>query len=118
MQNKVAKFNPFAKLKNYLFDPHKLHQIAKVASQLTDRSKMFPYIIEELNKEYPGHICTTQHWIYNNAGGAMGQMTLLHASLREYLILFGTCGWNRRSFWALFCRSVRLHVRWRNVGRI
>ncbi len=51
---------------------------------------MFPYIIEELNKEYPGHICTTQHWIYNNAGGAMGQMTLLHASLREYLILFGT----------------------------
>jgi hypothetical protein len=76
--------------RRYLFDPSVLDEIRRrgIGRPLPEA---FDIITAELAKAYPGHINTTRNWIFNNAGGAMGQLTLLHASLSEYLIYFGTC---------------------------
>ena len=47
-------------------------------------------IQSELLKSYPQHIQRHPNWILNNAGGAMGAMCVLHASLTEYVMIFGT----------------------------
>jgi hypothetical protein len=85
----------------YLFDPGELHEIAKLA--LADcslvrgtarvdkpRSALLESVEEQLYARYPKHITRDNPWLFNNAGGAMGQMKLLHCSLSEYILIFGT----------------------------
>lgn len=74
----------------YLFDPRVLHRISRKAVGMP-LVESFRLIADELDKAYPGHICKEQEWLFNNAGGSMGQLTILHGSLREYILLFGTC---------------------------
>eukprot|EP00124_Ichthyophonus_hoferi_P000465 Ihof_evm17s17 gene=Ihof_evmTU17s17 len=75
----------------YIFDPEVLHQCAKDAIDKNMETKdMVQVLAENLAKKYPGHITTKQCWVFNNAGGAMGSMWVMHASLTEYLIIFGT----------------------------
>lgn len=47
-------------------------------------------VIAEVKAKYPNYINDKRGWIFNNAGGAMGAMTVLHASVTEYVIIFGT----------------------------
>lgn len=73
----------------YIFDPEVLHEVARSAlgRPLPD---MVEHIGAELERRYPGHIVRHREWVFNNAGGAMGQMMVLHASITEYVIVFGS----------------------------
>jgi hypothetical protein len=74
---------------SYVFDPHVIHEISrKHLGQPLEQ--MFANIIAELSERYPGAIEDSQPWIFNNAGGVMLQMKLLHASLKEYVMIWGT----------------------------
>lgn len=52
----------------------------------------FANIEKSLRLKYKEHIIPRQNtqWIFVNCGGWMGSMYLLHASLFEYILLFGT----------------------------
>ena len=77
----------------YIFDPEKLNAIvqASLKPKTATLEQKFDKITTALKQTWPEHIDDgPRQWIFNNAGGAMGQMHLLHASLTEYVILFGT----------------------------
>ena len=73
----------------YLFDPSQLHEIGKRAIGLP-HAEMCSTIVDELARAYPRHIDTRQDWLFNLAGGLTGVMQVLHASLTEYVLLYGT----------------------------
>jgi C-8 sterol isomerase len=73
----------------YLFDPELLHEACRTHLGLP-QEKMFRGIAADLSRAYPGHIETRENWVFNLAGGCKGIMTILHASLSEYLLFYGT----------------------------
>lgn len=75
----------------YVFDPKVLHGCAREGVGVENIEVAFDRVMAALRAHYPEHIYDgPRDWIFNNAGGAMGQLTLLHASLTEYVILFGS----------------------------
>jgi len=79
--------------RGFIFEPNTLHQISLNAlkeHQNTSFQAVIASIVRQLEAAYPGHINLEQQWIFNNAGGAMGQMYLIHCSISEYVIIFGT----------------------------
>jgi C-8 sterol isomerase len=72
----------------YIFDPDKLHQVAKSAVG-KPHDEMIEAVVDGMQREYPQWI-RPQDWIFNCAGGAVGVMKLLHASLSEYVLIFGS----------------------------
>ncbi|AET37871.1 C-8 sterol isomerase ERG2 Ecym_2118 [Eremothecium cymbalariae DBVPG len=86
--------------KRYVFDPLTLNKICNTVisrhsygSAITDAKPMLIDLRNELAAHYGEQYInpySDDDWVFNNAGGAMGQMLILHASISEYLILFGT----------------------------
>ena len=76
---------------SYLFDPQQLHEISiEATKQGTTLEEKFSYVIDTLSQQYPGRINMETKWILNSANGALGTMTILYASLSEYILLFGS----------------------------
>jgi len=78
--------------KFYIFDPPELHRLAQKAieSHGNDTRSVVNYIVADLHAKHPNHINLNEEWMFNNAGGAMGAMYIIHASITEYVIIFGT----------------------------
>ncbi|KAG0144569.1 hypothetical protein CROQUDRAFT_716608 [Cronartium quercuum f. sp. fusiforme G11] len=90
----------------YIFDPEQMHKLSLEALDLYPNSTagVIHHIAAKLNKQhssrhiaadpFPTGVLSTDSdnpdWFFNNAGGAMGAMYILHASITEYLIIFGT----------------------------
>jgi C-8 sterol isomerase len=81
----LLAFSPMA----HLFEPEELEAIVRRSMGLP-WERMVDQIIQDLAAAYPGHIHTRQEWIMNLVGGAAGMMHILHGSLSEYLLLFGS----------------------------
>jgi C-8 sterol isomerase len=75
----------------YIFDPDVLHTVARSAvEQGGSLGDKIARIRKDLEVHYPGHVRHEDEWVFNIAGGALGQMTILHASITEYVIVFGS----------------------------
>ena len=78
----------------FIFDPVKLQQISQNAISIHGNATepLLRQITHDLQAEYGDAVqdWTADDWFFNNAGGAMGTMVILHASVSEYLIFFGT----------------------------
>jgi ERG2 and Sigma1 receptor like protein len=74
----------------YIFNPDELHAVARRAVGLKSRDAACAQIISDLRQRFPKHVTADTPWLFNNAGGAMGQMKLLHCSLSEYILIFNT----------------------------
>ncbi|SCU83066.1 LAMI_0C01882g1_1 [Lachancea mirantina] len=83
----------------YIFDPKTLQEISNTvlrkheAFENSTTEALLKDLRDELALYYGEEYInkwSRDEWVFNNAGGAMGQMIILHASISEYLIFFGT----------------------------
>ncbi|KAG8984858.1 C-8 sterol isomerase [Tulasnella sp. JGI-2019a] len=78
----------------YIFDPTELHNLANaaIAQSPDNTTQIVSHIVSNLIEKHGlKHINPREdEWVFNNAGGAMGGMYVIHASITEYLIIFGT----------------------------
>ncbi|TXT13062.1 hypothetical protein VHUM_01463 [Vanrija humicola] len=68
---------------------------ARAAGQDQNATFLVETVIAGIEKHYPdvrfrNDFTDKSQWMFNNAGGAMGSMFIIHASITEYLIIFGT----------------------------
>ena len=73
----------------FVVDPEILLEVVRSHLDLP-RDGMPAAITQDLAKGSPGRIETEPESFVSNAGGVMGQVTVLNASIREYLIFFGS----------------------------
>ncbi|PGH23067.1 hypothetical protein AJ80_02841 [Polytolypa hystricis UAMH7299] len=83
--------------KYYIFDPEKLQELSKASIERhpNNVTELMYDLTDALQKEYgEKHVMPfstdPEKWMFSNHGNAMGSMIILHASITEYLILYGT----------------------------
>lgn len=80
----------------YVFKPSDLQAIVQESINSLEvdftADQIMQTVHANLKKKYPDYIAELEpeNWVFNNAGNAMGSMIILHASISEYLIFFGS----------------------------
>lgn len=67
----------------YIFNPGQLHDLSQraIAAHGNDTREVVRYIVDELSEKLPGgYVNLDEEWVFNNAGGCMGAMYIIHAS--------------------------------------
>ena len=72
-----------------------VHAMGDMGGPPTNTSLLIETLINNIVLDNPQAVFDTDFkdrskWVFNNAGGAMGSMFIIHASITEYLIIFGT----------------------------
>lgn len=90
----IAFYLTFQYEPNYIFTPEEMLEIAKSAikegAESGGLNATVTSVVRQLNERHPNRIIQNPSWMFNNAGGAMGAMLVLHCSFIEYVIVFGT----------------------------
>ena len=91
----------------YIFDPEQLHGLVRRAlianGQLDEHGReirsthvnntrgVIDYIVADLRRTIGSrYITAKEEWLFSNAGGTMGAVYLIHVSITEYVLVFGT----------------------------
>lgn len=67
----------------YILNPAGLHDLSlrAIGAHGNDTRAVVSFIVSELSERLPGgYVNLDEEWIFNNAGGAMGAMYIIHAS--------------------------------------
>jgi C-8 sterol isomerase len=67
----------------YILNPSDLHDLSlrAISAHGNDTRGVVAFIVDELSEKLPGgYVNLDEEWIFNNAGGAMGAMYIIHAS--------------------------------------
>lgn len=67
----------------YIFETDHLQDLAKrgIEQHGNNTRGIVEYIVAELSERNPAHVNLEEDWVFNNAGGAMGAMYIIHASM-------------------------------------
>jgi ERG2 and Sigma1 receptor like protein len=77
----------------YIFDPSELHSVVQrsLAGHPNDTRAAIDGIVSSLRDTHPEHaISQTEEWIFSNAGGALGAVYIIHASITECVHMAGS----------------------------
>ena len=74
---------------SHVFDVDTLEGIARKAVGLPF-DQLTRVVVDEVERAFPGHADGRDDYIFNLTSGGCGMMKILHASVTEYLIIFGS----------------------------